>query len=195
MITTRVLSAAVVLASASLLAGCSSVDFAPEVGSTPTEAVVVTPEPVGIVAGAEVTAEQARQINDDTKDNAKAYPLPDGRWVIVVKDQPVPDVVAADGGEKSWAAAQEDAANGPDYHKGLEAAAKRYAAETGKRVVHVKRPYTADFVNGGYGYVWTIGDIDDPGPCGTRETCVAKAEAWIAKQHDPASWTVLASAD
>lgn len=201
--TTRTLTAAVaLLAAAGALAACTAAGPVQTPGvtdpGTPTTPVEtqepVVEAPVELVPGATVTDEQASAINRDSDDGARAYKLADGTNVVVMKDQPVPDVVAADGGAKSSAAAQADAERGKDYHAGVDGYAKQYAVETGKRVVHVKYMYAADFTTGGYGWIWAIDTIDDLGACGDRETCVAEANAWIAGQPDAARWTVLVSA-
>ena len=187
-LTTAALVAAIAVTG---LTGC-----APEIISTnpPEPAVVETTEPVEIIAGAVVTDEQAATINRDSADNAKAYQLADGTWVIVVKDQPVPDAVAADGAARSKATAEADAVGGVESHDGIVAFPKQYAVETGKRVVHVFNAYMANSANPNGAWLWTVNTIDDGGPCGDPDTCIAKANAWIATQPDASNWTVLVTA-
>ena len=188
-------STAALVAVATLLAGCYTDGTVPTgVSSTPVEVATPTVEAVEIVAGAVVTDEQAATINRDSADNAKAYQLADGTWVIVVKDQPVPDAVAADGAGKSAATGLADAAHAEGYHKAMQALEKRYAVETGKRVVHVR--YSLEFAaaSGRYTMQWTVNQIDDGGLCGDPDTCIGKANAWISAQPDAANWTVLVSA-
>jgi hypothetical protein len=198
-ITTSVLAFTVL---AALLTGCSAdaTDLnptaVPPVSSTPVADAPVAETPVAApVTGDNVDAAEAKEILKSGL-GQRAYPMADGTYVVVTKDEPLPEAVHYDIEDKTIATLAPYRNNSQDRDAAIAQAQDYVAKNTGKQVI----------------LAWHVWGFDGPsaeeksefwfiagGPDSTVHY-TAKADAqsaiddWLAGKDDAATYAVVFAA-
>lgn len=110
----------------------------------------------GKKVGDELTAEQAAAVSKNWEGTAIAYKLADGKFILIDRNQPLPETVKADAGAKVTAAAQASAAAGDTMNGGLDKTKNIIVSSTGHSVVvvaHVNTFLAPDFETKGWTWV------------------------------------------
>ena len=164
----------------------------------PSEGGEVIDLPENAQAGDTISEELARDLNRDLKDGLRGYELPDGTWVLVKQDEPLPAAVKADAEAKAAAVpvvtgtSVEDQTASANNGLGLS---DNLSLLTGKRVVAVVYG-TVAFSDGTTKPAWrAVGsplNADGLFPISTDlNAVVAEAQALIAQQDNPAEWEIV----
>jgi hypothetical protein len=208
-------AAALALAGVMALAACTpgGVTPAPTDGATepvtpptPTaeEIAVVVAEVDDLEPGATLTEAQRRAIDKGEVPGAKAYELPNGDHVLVEREKPLPKNVQTVENKKAAESAPRDA-NGNITTGGtiaeIQAIARSAEFRTGKKMLVIYELFGIGGWEKNPGDVgYTIYGItgSSAGPelmVATKEQvtlagAIKRAEAWIAKQSNPAEWGI-----
>lgn len=199
--TTTITATLIVALSAALISGCTpagpevirptapapTVSSAVEPTAEPTEA----PAEAEIVVGGTVDADTAREINRNFKSTTKAYPLSDGSYVVIDREQPLPEPVKAAVGAKVDAKADSVASN--EVYPGVTDSIKSEQQTTGRKIIAVLNvsvicpPNFDTRVS-----AWkTVTDRGWSECYGSRDAAVAGAQAFVASSDSPASWDIV----
>lgn len=197
--------AALVLAAGLALTACSNTPAPEPTETTPVQVTpggetpepTETPAPEGYTVGQVLTSEPT-----DLADSQRAFPLPDGTFVVVDRYEAVPDAVQAALNEQATASIPVtiDANTvGAEQATDNAAADMRTAATkaTGKDVVVVYQLSGVGACDGagglnGWTYLGAKGSFH--GGCavwGTRDAAVAGAQAYVASKADPTTYLIV----
>ena len=200
--TTTITATLIVALSAALISGCTPAGPsvvaptapAPTTSSTtkPTAEPTEAPEAAAeIVVGGTVDEATAREINRDFKSNTKAYQLSDGSYVVIDREQPLPEPVKVEVGTKVDAKADSVASN--EVYPGVTDSIKSEQQTTGRKIIAVLNvsvicPPNFDTRVSAWKTVTDRGWSD----CyGSRDAAVAGAQAFVASSDSPASWDIV----
>lgn len=161
---------------------------------TPTQA----PEPE-LTVGEPVDAETAAELNE-AKGNERAYPLPDGTYVVVAKDAPLPEVVQNDVNAKGTSHTQTYPA--VSVEPGANAKSERERARvmgeigqaTGKQVVYGMKisGYTSSTATEMETFYFFNGAFPSPQPrYNSKADAEAAVNAWLATKENPNDYVVV----
>lgn len=185
---TFVLSSAFIVATV-LLAGC--VPSEPVSSPTSNISEAATPE---VEVGQVIDADAA----DALEPPLHGYPLPDGTFVVVNRDEPLPDSVQAD--LDSQVTAYADAITPETYLDSGESQIKAIigsaSLNTGKRVVMIARIEGIRTASGNeniqtWYWAWGAGNINGDAGFDTVDAAVSAARDWIAQTDEPSAWALI----
>lgn len=109
----------------------------------------------GKKVGDELTAEQAAAIAKNWDGSQLAYKTAAGSFILIDRNQPLPEAVKADAGAKANAVAQASATNGDTMNANVEKVQKTIAYETGHQIILVARVFTVtDPATSAKSWVW-----------------------------------------
>lgn len=198
--TTTITATLIVALSAALISGCTPAGPevirptapAPTVTAEPTEEPTEAPEePAEIVVGGTVDEDTARELNREFKDTVSAYQLSDGSYVVIDREQPLPEPVKAEVGAKIDATAESVSAD--PFHRGLTDSISSQQQATGRQIITVIE-LSIYCENNGDTRTMQWNTVTDRGfnTClGSREAAIAAAEQFVASQDNPASWDIV----
>lgn len=195
--TTTITATLIVALSAALISGCTPT--APEAiaPTAPAPTVSSTVEPTAepteaeIVVGGTVDADLAREINRDFKSTTKAYQLSDGSYVVIDREQPLPEPVKADIAADTTTPL---AATAGDPIAAQTSADVLSAQQlTGRKVIAVVQvTIYCDSASVSKVTNWTTATAQGYGGClGSKESAIAYAQQFVADQEAPASWDIV----
>lgn len=198
----RTITATLVVAlSAALVSGCTQAapeataptPPAPSVVATiaTTEASIEAPTEAEIVVGGTVDADLARDINRDFKSPTKAYQLKDGSYIIIDREQPLPDSVKDDIGTATSGLLAATA--GDPIAAGITTEVRVAQQLTGRKVVAVVQvTIYCDSASIAKVTNWTTATAQGYGGClGSKESATSYAQQFVGGQDDPASWDII----
>ena len=176
-----------------LLTGCSA--GVPGLSPTVAPVATATVAPVALVTGDIVDAATAAELKE-AAEGQRGYPLDDGTFVVVNKNEPLPEAVQSDADTKTAAtvAPFKNVTAQPEGARSAVDQAQGYVAEhTGKRVI------VAWLVHGYDSYAgnddtdfWTvIGGPDITVHFYDRASAQAGIDAWLTGKEDAASYAVV----
>lgn len=183
--TTHITATIAVALSVALIAGCTGA--APEAvtpaGPAPAVSVEPTEAPAEIVVGGTVDEATARELNREFKDTVSAYQLADGTYVVVDREQPLPEEVKADIGEKVGV-------NQSDRQKLWDAITSGQQA-TGRQIIAVVYTESScvEFTDAAPTWRASTNSTMIGGCYSTQEEAVAYATTFAAEQG--ANWDVV----
>lgn len=178
-----------------LLTGCSA--GVPDLSPTVAPVATATVAPVALVTGDIVDAATAAELKE-AAEGQLGYPLDDGTFVVVNKNEPLPAAVQSDADAKTAATVApfknvtdqaEDAVSAVDQAQGY------VAKYTGKHVivawlVHGYDSYAGNAEN--YSDFWTItGGPDITVHFYDRASAQAGIDAWLTGKEDASSYAVV----
>ncbi|WP_439565805.1 hypothetical protein [Microcella sp.] len=155
-------------------------------------------DPTTLEAGDTIDEELARELNRDITDGLRGYELPDGTFMVVRPNEPLPPAVRADAEAKAAAlpvvtgtSVEEQTASASN---GLNLAST-LSFLTGKRIVAVVYG-TVAFTDFTIRPAWRAAEspLNEQGlyPIGDdRDAVVAEAQALVAQQSNPAEWEII----
>lgn len=165
------------------LAGC-----APEPGSGDVATVTQTPTPTVIAlayeVGTIVDAATAAEMNGNRDGQYRAYPMPDGSFVVIDRTAPLPDAVQADVNSKGEALAQQYP-NNTDINTpvGQQAIGEQVGAitqATGKKVIMVIRENGYDYDGNAITNYYPAGHMGPDGTIRSRAELEAHINAFLS---------------
>lgn len=169
-----------------------------EPSGEPTEGGEVIELPENAQAGDTITAEQAEAINRNRDDGLKGYELPDGTFVLVVQDEPLPPAVKADAEAKADALPIASGTSVESQQSTIasnNALGAQLSIATGKQIVVISYGSIAlrDLVT--VTQAWKASNIKDAQgyyPTSTNlDALIAEVNALIAQQSNPAEWEIV----
>lgn len=203
--TTPLPAALIAALSVSLLASCAPTIDEAELAPTspiieprtPTEEPTEAPDEEVVeyeefpAAGEVLTAEQADELNKFITKPVKAYPMADGSYIAVDRDQPLPAVVAAqvalDFSEITRAVGETD-----ETYFGVNGAIRDFEQKYGRKVIVVMPVMVYCTAQSDTRTpAWTTVTTATTTGCQTRNEALASAEAHVAGQADPAKWEIV----
>ncbi len=169
-----------------------------EPSGEPTEGGEVIELPENAQAGDTLTAEQAEAVNRNRDDGLKGYELPDGTFVLVVQDEPLPPAVKADAEAKADALPVSSGtsveAQSTTYQSG-NSLGGQLSISTGKQIVVINSGTVVlrDLVTATFGYIaHNIKDANGMHPVSTDlGSLIAEVEALISAKPNPAEWEIV----
>ena len=198
--TTTITATLIVALSAALISGCTPAGPevirptapAPTVTAEPTEEPTEAPEePAEIVVGGTVDEDTARELNREFKDTVSAYQLSDGSYVVIDREQPLPEPVKAEVGATVDAKA-DSVASDPVY-AGVTDTIKAEQQSTGRKVIAVLQVSVfCTSASETRTTAWKAVTAQGWSECfGGRDAAVAYAQQFVAGQDHPTSWEIV----
>ncbi len=196
---------AATVAAALTVTGCVQVpDLEPWAFATPEPAASAVEDGdegvdlSSLAAGDTIPEDLARDLNRDLQDGLRGYELPDGTFMVVKPNEPLPAAVRADAEAKAAAVPVVTGTAPEDYGASAEGGlnlANTLSLLTGKRVVAVVYGVVA-FPGFRTEMAWRAAaaplNADGLYPIGTDlNAVIAEAEALIAQQSNPAEWEII----
>lgn len=164
--------------------------------SAPTQEPAPTPSAAPVAVGDVLPAEP-----EQLPEGIAAFEMPDGSYVAVAADEPLPAQVHSDLVAKGLAVVDVTDVNDNDQLVARSDAAAAYALEqeqaTGKKLVMVERLYGYSFASSEVPvwswYVWSFRDThnDLVQDYAERDQAVAVAQDWVAARPDPQAWEIV----
>jgi len=183
---------AAVIAGAALLSGC--------VAHIDPDAPLVPVTETTAPAAPELEVGQA--IDADTADALEppfyGYPLPDGTYIVINRNEPLPEVVQND--LDAQVTAYADAITPQSYIDSGETQIKAIlgsaAVNTGKRIVMIARIEGIRTASGSeavqtWYWAWGAGNINGDAGFDTVGAAVTAAEGWVAQQDKPEQFAII----
>lgn len=136
---------------------------------------------------------------DELQPPLYGYPMPDGSYVVVDRNEPLPVEVQDDLDRQVTAYAE--AITPQSYIDSGEAQIRAISGaaslNTGKRIVMIARIEGVRTASGSeatqtWYWAWGAGNINGDAGFDTVETALDAANAWVAKQDEPGLWAVIA---
>lgn len=193
------------VAAALAMTGCApTIDLEPWALGTPLPAASAVEDGdegidlASLSAGDAIPEDLARELNRDLKDGLRGYELPDGTFVVVKPNEPLPAAVKADAEAKAAALPVITGTSVDDQRASADGGlnlASTLSFLTGKRVVVVVYG-TVAFLDGTTKPAWRAAEAplnsDGVYPSGTDlNAVIAEAQALIAQQSNPAEWEIV----
>lgn len=184
---------AVALLALLVLSGC-----APEPDTTAKDATspVASPSAPAYTAGEVVDAATAEAMAADYDGPHRGYPMPDGSFIVVDRDAPLPDAVQRDANARGEAFAQafprvEDA-HGGEAAQARSELMSEVKMQTGKQLVLVQRTDGFDYAENPITGYWTMGAYTTPktDTPRSREEVEALVAAFLADKN-PDDYVVI----
>lgn len=178
-----------------LLTGCAATESDDAV---PTPSATPTPTPVAAV-GELIDAETAAELNE-AKGDERGYPMPDGSYVLVSKDAPLPEVVQADVNAKGTSYTTQYPMDSVEPGASQKMARDRaqvmgdIGTATGKQVVFGMKfaGYLTSDVTERTDYYFFNGAFSSPEPrYYTKADAEAAVNAWLATKENPHDYVVV----
>ena len=184
---------------AALLTGCSAdaTDLkptaAPAASSTPVAEAPVAETPVAApVTGDNVDAIEAKEILKSGL-GQRAYPMADGTYVVVTKDEPLPEAVHYDIEDKTNATLTPYRENSQDRDAAMAQAQDYVAKNTGKQVILAWHVYGFDDPSAeAKSEFWFIaGGPDSTAHYTAKADAQSAIDGWLAGKDDAATYTIV----
>lgn len=128
----------------------------------------------------------AAEALNDARGDARAYPMPDGTYVLINANEPLPPAVAES--LNSHVSSLYDPAASRDSFRKIQVYGYQVESATGKSVLPITQLVTSNDV-GNY-TIWRVVGHNDR-DLGSREEAVAYAQSIINAQPDPQVWIIV----